>query len=325
MPQVGEKEFSLHAAQGARGTAQGALSAAESLRPTTSSPPPKAVRPDWGPLSHTAQPVPPFFLPIVHSLFSSRTCGSASSAPRRVSLPQGCCCLLCSPPSERSICLHIWRKHTNKPEPHITQHSRDEGPLGAGAPSPWRASPGPARRAPQPPGAPGPARFLLCGAAEPSPRPPAPRRQPTPSASRRPHPAGPLPARGESGPGRPPSPRSLLSPTFRPPPAPFPRRWGVGRGYRGPPAASTRPFGRGAPSPRPGPYAQSRGRGGSCQQTLPPSADQGGAEPGLPLEAVHGGHRERSGGRGGPSGAHHRAPPARASPLPRTPEGWEPD
>ena len=45
----------------------------------------------------------PLLRPMVHSRFLRRTCGSPSSAPRRRSLPHGCCWGGCSPSPGRSI------------------------------------------------------------------------------------------------------------------------------------------------------------------------------------------------------------------------------
>ena len=69
------------------------------LRP----PPPSRTRPQSVPcLPSHLRPVP-FLRPMVHSRFLRRTCGSPSSAPRRRSLPHGCCSGSCSPSPGRSI------------------------------------------------------------------------------------------------------------------------------------------------------------------------------------------------------------------------------
>lgn len=79
-------------------------------RPHPGSPVPTAVpgpvpgSPPVRPTSPMPAPRPaPLLRPMVHSRFLRRTCGSPSSAPRRRSLPHGCCCGGCSPSPGRSI------------------------------------------------------------------------------------------------------------------------------------------------------------------------------------------------------------------------------
>lgn len=138
-------------------------------------------------------PVPPFFRPMVHSLFSSRTCGSASSAPSRISFPQGCaCCWLCSPPPGCSIWIHIWQKNKgSQPKPHHHTAPGVGGVGNTGFPGTPRAGPC-APLSPHTPGAP-PAPFCAAPQIPPS-LPPSPQPPPPAHPSLRPHRAGPLPA-----------------------------------------------------------------------------------------------------------------------------------
>lgn len=184
---------------------------------------------------------------------------------------------------------HLTKTNKANPNPSIAQHPGRGLALGR--------QPPPRSRAPQPltppealPAPALPASF--CVALEsPPPRPPAP-----------PQPALPLPF-GSSPPGRSTPegqragagslrPSAYFSPQLSAPSGPRSpggeERRGKGRGRRAPHIPSPAACSRLRPPPPlgAGPYTPSRGRGGSCHQALPPSADPDWAGPGLPLEAA---------------------------------------
>lgn len=145
-----------------------------SARPPTlvPRPPPSSARPGVRPA--------PLLRPMVHSRFLSRTCGSPSPAPKRRSLPHGCCCGGCSPSPGCSI--GFTSDETRKRRVRLSDRGgSDCGPplrpaaLPASAPTPRRRRR--RRRGPD-------ARPLRCGRLPPA-DPPQPRAVRLPPAPRR--------------------------------------------------------------------------------------------------------------------------------------------